>query len=127
MVDGGLEGQRGEMPTPGIGRVAAGPGEARDKTKLDRSPPTPKTIGIVAVAALAASEGTSPGVAITRHLSANQIGQQRRQAIVLALQPVVLDRHVPAFDVAGFVETFRARPLARLLRPRGRFVILRLH
>ncbi len=120
MVDGGLEGQRGEMPTPGIGRVAAGPGEARDKTKLDRSPPTSKTIGIVAVAALAASEGTSLGVAIPRYLSANQIdqiGQQRRQAIVLALRPVVLDRHVPAFDVAGFAETFRAQRLARLLRP----------
>ena len=43
------------------------------------------------------------------HLSANQIGHQRRQAIVLALQPVVLDRHVLAFDVAGFVEAFAER------------------
>jgi len=31
---------------------------------------------------------------------------QRRQAIVSALQPVVLDRHVLAFDVAGFVQAF---------------------
>jgi hypothetical protein len=39
------------------GRVAARPREAGDKTKLDRSSPTPNTIGIVAVAALAAIEG----------------------------------------------------------------------
>jgi hypothetical protein len=26
--------------------------------------------------------------------------------MVLALQPVVLDRHVLAFDITGFVETF---------------------
>src|SRR6266403_1557800 len=45
------------------------------------------------------------------HLSANEIGQQRRQAIVLALQPVVLDRHVLAFDEAGFVEAFATRRL----------------
>ena len=38
------------------------------------------------------------------HLSAHQIGHQRRQAIVLPLQPVVLDRHVLPFDVAGFVD-----------------------
>jgi hypothetical protein len=43
------------------------------------------------------------------HLSADQIGHQRRQAIVLALQPVVLDRHVLPFDVAGFVEAFAER------------------
>jgi hypothetical protein len=40
------------------------------------------------------------------HLAANQIGQQRRQAIVLALQPVVLDRYVLAFDDVVFAETF---------------------
>jgi hypothetical protein len=48
------------------GRVAAWPREAGNKTELDRSSPTPKTIGIVAVAALAASAaGLLPGVAIT--------------------------------------------------------------
>src|SRR5262249_21344926 len=31
------------------------------------------------------------------------------QAIVLTLQPVILDRHVLAFDVAGFVEAFAKR------------------
>ena len=48
------------------GRVAAWPGEAGDKTELDRVLRDPNTIGIVAVAALAASAaGVLPGVAIT--------------------------------------------------------------
>jgi len=37
-------------------------------------------------------------------LSVDEIGHECRQAIVLTLQPVVLDRHVLAFDDAGFVE-----------------------
>ena len=40
------------------------------------------------------------------HLSADQIGHQCRCAIISALEPVVLDRHVLAFDVARFVEAF---------------------
>src|SRR5262249_27828756 len=43
------------------------------------------------------------------HFSADQIGHQCRQAIVLALQPVVLDRYVLAFDVAGLVQAFAER------------------
>jgi hypothetical protein len=69
---------------------------------LTGSSPTPKTIGIVAVAALAASAaGLLPGVAITatrRH--------ERRQALILTLQPVVFDRCILAFDDAGLVEPF---------------------
>jgi hypothetical protein len=42
-------------------------------------------------------------------LPANQIGHQCWQAIVLAFQPLVLDGHVLALDVAGFVETFAER------------------
>src|SRR5258707_14897641 len=34
---------------------------------------------------------------------------ERRKAIELALHPVVLDRHVLALDVAGFVEAFAER------------------
>ena len=92
------------------GRVAAGPGEAGDKTKLDR------------VFADAEDDRDRRGCSFGRersghaagrgdhgHLSADQIGHQCRQAIVLALQPVVLDRHVLAFDVAGFVEAFAER------------------
>src|SRR3984893_1578689 len=48
------------------GRVAARPSEAGDKTHLDRVCTDAETIGIVVVAALAASEaGLPPGVAIT--------------------------------------------------------------
>src|SRR6516225_2467698 len=44
-----------------------------------------------------------------RHWAANHIGQQCRQPIVLALQPVVLDSDVLPFDVTGFLETFTER------------------
>jgi hypothetical protein len=43
------------------------------------------------------------------HLSADQIGQQCWQAIVSALQPVVLDRYVLPFDVADFIEALAER------------------
>ena len=91
--------------------VALPPGRARLATRPSwtGSSPTPKTIGIVAVAALAASARRAAGRGDHGHLAADQIGHQRRQAIVLALQPVVLDRHVLAFDVAGFVEAFAER------------------
>ena len=54
------------------------------------------------------------------HTTANQIGHQRRQAIVLAFQPVVLDRHVLALDVAGFAKPLRnaaAYAAVRIGRP----------
>src|SRR5262249_23939009 len=44
----------------------------------------------------------------------DQIAQKRWQAIVLTLQPVVLDLHVLAFDVASFGEAFAKR--ARIAR-----------
>jgi hypothetical protein len=40
------------------------------------------------------------------HTTADQVSHQRRQAIEFALQPVVLDRHVLALDIAGFAEAF---------------------
>ena len=36
------------------------------------------------------------------HLTANQIGRQRRQSIVLAVRPAIFDRDVLALDIAGF-------------------------
>src|SRR6516165_9671904 len=38
------------------------------------------------------------------HTTTREVGHQSRQAIELALQPMVLHRHVLALDVAGFVE-----------------------
>ena len=92
--------------------VALPPGRARLATRpsLTGSSPTPKTIGIVVVAALAASAAALPaGRGDNGHATADEVGHERRQAIVLALQPVVLDRHVLALDVAGFVEAFTER------------------
>ncbi len=40
------------------------------------------------------------------HAAADEVGHQRRQAVVLAAEPVVLHRHVLALDVAGFAEAF---------------------
>src|SRR5262249_41365668 len=38
------------------------------------------------------------------HTTTREVGHESRQAIELALQPMVLHRHVLALDVAGFVE-----------------------
>ena len=57
--------------------------------------------------------GERGGIAAGRrndtHATADQVGHDRRQAIVFSPQPVVLDRHVLAFDVADFVEAFSER------------------
>ena len=63
-----------------------------------------KTIGMVVVAALAASaEGCHRDR--SRPLGGDEVGRQRRQSIVLALRPTIFDRHVLSLDIAGFVET----------------------
>src|SRR5262249_6508678 len=38
------------------------------------------------------------------HSTTTQIGRQHRQPVILAVCPAILDRHVLAFDVAGFVQ-----------------------
>src|SRR5262249_37118776 len=38
------------------------------------------------------------------HLTTNQIGCQRRQSVILATRPAILDRHVATFDKAGFLQ-----------------------
>ena len=91
-------------------QVSARPGEAGDKTKLDR------------VFADAEDDrdrrGRSFGhlrsiVAGWRgdngHATAHEVSHERRKAIELALQPVVLHRYVLALDVAGFVEALAER------------------
>jgi hypothetical protein len=57
------------------------------------------------------SAGYSPDqkVAVNGHATADEIGHESRQSIVLALQPVVLDHYVLALDVADFVEAFAER------------------
>jgi hypothetical protein len=41
--------------------------------------------------------------------TADEVSHERRQAIVLAAEPMVLDGHVLALNVAGFAEAFRER------------------
>ena len=92
------------------GRIAARPGKAGDQTQLDR------------VFADAEDDRDRRGRSFGRkcssskagrgdhgHATADEVSHERRQAIVLALQPVVLDHHVLALDVAGFVEAFAER------------------
>jgi hypothetical protein len=38
------------------------------------------------------------------HLTANQIGRQRGQSIVLKLRPAIFDRDILSFNIAGFVQ-----------------------
>ena len=99
---------RGEKIDAGC--VAAGPGEAGDKTKPDRVIADTEDDRDRRCCSFGRERRRDvAGRGDHGHLSADQIGQQRRQAIVLDLQPVVLDRDVLAFDVAGFVEAFAER------------------
>jgi hypothetical protein len=88
------------------GYVAAGPGKARDKTLLDWIIADTEDDWDRRCRSFGRERRHIAGRGDYGDLSANQIGHQCRQAVVLALQPVVLNHHVLAFDVAGFLETF---------------------
>ena len=82
------------------------PGRARLATRpsLTGSSATPKTMGIVVVAALAANAAATSARGDHGNPSANQFGRQRRQPIELILGPAVFDRDVLALDIAGVFE-----------------------
>ena len=64
-----------------------------------------KTIGIVEVAAFAGEcRDAATGRRDHGDLTANQIGRQTRQSIVLVLCPAIFDRHILPFHVADFPE-----------------------
>ena len=90
-------------------RVATRPGETGDKTKLDRVIADAEDDRDRRCCSFGRARGHAAGRGDDGDLSANQIGHQCRQAIVLAFQPVVLDGHVLALDVASFVEAFAER------------------
>ena len=95
---------------PGHAReVAARPVQAGDKSSLDRVDAVWKTIGIVVVAAFAAGAAGVPDRDNHGHLTANQIGRQCRQSVVLILRPAIFDRYVLAFDIAGFSQALAER------------------
>jgi hypothetical protein len=64
--------------------------------------PVRKTIGMVVVAAFAASAGTRTAATIYGYAAADEIGCKRRQPIDLILRMSVLDRHAQALDIAGW-------------------------
>src|SRR5262245_55772696 len=92
------------------GRVAARPGKASDQTKLDRvfgdaeDDRNRRGGGF-------GREGTSgeAGCSDHGHTTADEVSHERRKAVVMAGQPVVLDHHVLALNVAGFVEGLTER------------------
>ena len=93
-------------PTP----VTLPPGRLRLATRpsLTGSPPVANTIGIVVVAALAASAAS---VFADDHGDppANQLGHQRRQPVGLIFRPAVFDRDVLALDEACFLQALAER------------------
>ena len=72
------------------------------------SAPLVKTIGIVVVAALAASAANVPPpavAAITANLTVNEIGRQCRQSIILIFRPAEFDRHILALNETRLSQT----------------------
>ena len=85
--------------------VAAWPGEGGDKTKLDRVVGDAEHDRDGQGRSFGRNRGSGvPGRRNHGHTTADQVSHQRRQAIILAVKPVVLDLYVLAFDVAGFTE-----------------------
>src|SRR5262249_2606304 len=87
------------------GRIAARPGKIRDETysrwvfgdaeddwdRRGRSFGRKRSRGVA-------------GRGYNGHTAADELGHQRGQAAVLALEPMVLDCHVLTLDIAGFTE-----------------------
>src|SRR5215831_7659132 len=87
--------------------VTLPPGRLKLSTKpaLTGSPPIPTTIGIVVVAAFAASpEGSPPGCHDDGDLPAHQIGGERRQAAIVAECPAELGRYVFTLGEAALLQ-----------------------
>src|SRR4051794_16606099 len=89
------------------GRIAARSGNAGDQTKLDGVFADREDDRYCCGRSFGRKRGRiAPERNDYRHATAGQVGHERWQAVVLALQPMVLDRRILALDVAGFVEPF---------------------
>src|SRR5262245_62332174 len=92
------------------GRVAARPGKAGDKAKPDRVfADAEDDWGRCGRGFGRLGTNGQAGRGDNGHATADEVSHERRQAIVPPIQPVVLDHHVLALDVAGFVEAFTER------------------
>jgi hypothetical protein len=96
------------------GRVATRPREANDKTDLDwiftdaEYDRNSRSYGLGCDCGEWGSGRGDDGYATT-----DKVNRQCWQTIVLALQPVVLDRHVTAVDVTGFAKALAERSSTR--------------
>src|SRR5215510_14713844 len=98
----------GEKTDPG--GVAARPGKARDQTKRngvsadaeDNRDRCGRRFGRL-------SSSGRAGRSDNDDATADEVSHERRQAIVSAVQPIVLDNHVLTLDVAGFAEASAER------------------
>ena len=89
--------------------VAARSREATDKAKFNRVLADAEDDRNHRCCSFGCACGQGAGRGDHGDLSADQIGQQRRQAIILTLKPMILDSHILAFDIAAFVEAFAKR------------------
>src|SRR5262249_7980636 len=101
------------------------PGRLRLATRpfLTGSPPMLKTIGIVVVAAFGHKDPfRAIHAADDRDLTADQVGYERGQPVILKLGKAEFDRHTAAFDKAGFAQALAESPHAIQNRVRRRAV-----
>ena len=92
-------------------RAGVPPGRLRLSTRpnLIGSTPTPKTIGMVLVAPLAASTDGVLIVASTANVQSNQMSSQVRQLVIISVGPSVLNRNIPAFVVTSSAKALTKR------------------
>jgi hypothetical protein len=91
------------------GNIAARPRKARDQTQLHRIFDDAKYDGGRRGRSFGCKRSGSEGRGDHGHAAADQIGHDRRHAIVLAFKPMVLHHHVLALDIAGPVKAFTER------------------
>src|SRR5271169_842698 len=84
--------------------VAARPFEARDEAGLDRVDADVEDDRDCRSGRFGGEHRRGAGCENHGHLTADQIGRQIRQSIVMALSPTVFDRDVLALDVANLVQ-----------------------
>ena len=75
-------------------------------------------MGIVVVAALAASAALVPNGRDHGDLTANKVCRHFAQQIILAARPAVLDREVPSLDIASVSQTPRKGQKEGVIVPR---------
>src|SRR5262249_23287387 len=91
-------------------QVSAWPGETGDKTELDRIFADAEHDRDLCSRSFSCTRSKVTGRrGDNGDTTTHKVSHERRQTIELALQPVVLHRHILALDVAGFAEAVAER------------------